>query len=448
MGVKLRWWKVPLILSTSHTVQHLFNRLIPPLIPVIAPVLDLPLWMSGIFISVYMFGMGFFQAPFGILSDRYDRRYLLSGGCIIMGSGYILFGGSVLFDSILSPLTVGEYTAPGIYLVMCAGMFFSGIGASVTHPVGYPLITMNVSSENKGMALGMWGSFSKIGDAAAPLLVAALLLVLAWNEVIFVIGILGISYGVLIYFILGSDVFDTLPAGHSSNQDDKDDNKDGNRINISNLDNRLFIYPMIVILAFFVTRMIATKGVDTFVPTYITEIYGFSYVLFGYEIRPNSVSNFFFSALFIIAAITQLITGRITDYYDHRFVLLVFLSISTISLSGLTLFTYPPIILFLLLLLVGAGLWGLNPARDALISEISPEEYEGRTFGYLWTSAELLGAAAPAIIGYVADIVGIQQSFGILAIATFLSGLSIGSLYSDRIYIKIDESELLTNFDT
>jgi MFS family permease len=90
------------------------------------------------------------------------------------------------------------------------------------------------------------------------------------------------------------------------------------------------------------------------------------------------------------------------------------------------------------LLVVGGGLWGLNPARDALISEISPPEREGRTFGYLWTVTQIIGAMSPLFIGLIADISGIQSSFRWLAVSTLLSALAVGLLFSKRVYLDAD----------
>jgi MFS family permease len=88
------------------------------------------------------------------------------------------------------------------------------------------------------------------------------------------------------------------------------------------------------------------------------------------------------------------------------------------------------------LFVIGAGIWGLNPARDMLISDITPADREGRTFGYLWTASSLTSALIPTIVGYIADAFGLRQSFGILAIGTFLAGGSILLLYSERIYVE------------
>ena len=97
--------------------------------------------------------------------------------------------------------------------------------------------------------------------------------------------------------------------------------------------------------------------------------------------------------------------------------------IATIGILTLAFFPLSPLWLLLVSLVIGIGLWGLNPARDILISQITPAKREGRTFGYLWTVTHLTGAAIPTIIGYIADIMGLRWSFGVLAIASLLATL-------------------------
>jgi MFS family permease len=93
-----------------------------------------------------------------------------------------------------------------------------------------------------------------------------------------------------------------------------------------------------------------------------------------------------------------------------------------------------PLALAVVVVVLGAGLYGVNPARDALISDLSPPEYEGRIFGYLFTATSLVGAAFPTVIGYLLEVLGMRQGFLMLAIGTILASGCIALLYSDRIY--------------
>lgn len=437
MSTRKHEWGFAGVLSLSHGAQHFFSRLIPPLIPIMAVQLQLPLWKLGLLITVYSLGSGFGQTPMGILSDKYDRRFLLPPGLGVLAGSYLLFGISPMVGPIVPELVGFGYVIEGSFLVMCLAMLIGGLGASVTHPTGYPLLNENMSENRHGKSLGMWGSAAKVGDAAAPATIAVLILVLVWNEILLVLGALGVLYAIVLFAVLSYDKYETLPPEHASKQVDGED-EDDESVSVWTGDMRIFVYPMLAVLLFFTTRMIATKGVNTFVPVFITDVYGYSFTYFGLDLAPESFANIYFSLLLLTAAIVQLGTGAITDLYDERKVLIGFLLLSTVALAVLSLVTLSPLALLLTLLVVGAGLWGLNPARDALISEISPPEREGRTFGYLWTVTQIIGAMSPLFIGLIADISGIQSSFRWLAVATFLSALAVGLLFSKRIYLDAD----------
>lgn len=433
MSTRRHEWAFAGVLSLSHAAQHFFSRLIPPLIPIMAVQLQLPLWKLGLLITVYSLGSGFGQTPIGILSDKYDRRFLLAPGIGVLAGSYILFGFSPTIGPALPELAAFGYVIEGSFLIMCLAMLIGGIGASVTHPTGYPLLSENISESRHGKSLGMWGSAAKLGDAAAPALIAVLILVLVWNEILLVLGALGVVYAVLLFAVLSRDAYDTLPPEHASKQSESDDAEES--VSVWDGDMRLFVYPMLVVLLFFTTRMVATKGVNTFVPAFITDVYGYSFTYFGLNLAPESFANVYFSLLLLTAAIVQLGTGTITDLYDERKVLIGFLLVSTVALAALSMLTLGPLSLLVVLLVVGGGLWGLNPARDALISEISPPEREGRTFGYLWTVTQIIGAMSPLFIGLISDVSGIQSSFRWLAVSTLLSALAVGLLFSKRVYL-------------
>jgi MFS family permease len=92
-------------------------------------------------------------------------------------------------------------------------------------------------------------------------------------------------------------------------------------------------------------------------------------------------------------------------------------------------------------------MWGLNPARDSLISEITPADREGRTFGYLWTGALVIGSASPVIVGYVGELAGLQQAFALLAGVTVLSAVPIALLLSPRVYRREPRGETVAKAD-
>lgn len=417
------------LISSLHAIQHVFYRLVPPLIPILAVDLDSPLWQLGLLVSVHMFVGGLFQAPFGELSDRIDRQYLAAPSIGAMATGYVIFAAAPTASSILPSIEVFGRSFTGTFQLMTLSMIVSGIGYSVVHPVGYPLISSNVSSDNKGKVLGMWGSASKIGDALASILVGGLLLIVSWRWILVLISACGYVYAVWLFVSLRNPQFDTQPSSRNKSDTSNELNR-----TLLNSDPRRFILPVLILLVFFFAILFAGNGLLAFAPAFVVEVYGFSYSFAGVTVRSESVANVYFALLLLSATISQLGTGALADRYDHRAVILLLLGVSTVCLLFLSLFVLTPITLLIVFVILGSCLFGVNPVRDALISDVTPQEYEGRTFGYVYTVALVGSSAFPTVIGYLGDIIGLRSSFRYLAAGTLLGILAVLALYSSRIY--------------
>ena len=447
-GLSRRELRFALVVSSAHFSQHVYYRVLPPLIPVLAVALAYPLWQLGLLISMYAIGMGVVQAPLGVLSDRMDRRALLPTGIVLTGAAYVLFAAAPTLGASIPSVAVGGNVFEGGFLVMSLAMLAVGVGLAVVHPTGYPMITDNVDATNKGKVLGVFGASSKLGDAAAPAVVAVAILLLAWEQIVVLFGVVGVAYGVVLYVVLGSDEFETRPAGTRS--DDHADTMAGDGEAVADPDRtvegsgksgaarsgrrRTFLYPMVAVYLFFITSMLSTRGLNTFLPAFVVAVYAYSFEVAGVHVGAESVASAYFSVLLLAGAAMQLVLGSVTDARDPRVVLLGCMALATAGMVVLATAPLHPALLVVVLVVLGTGLYGVNPARDALISDLSPPEYEGRTFGYVFTAVTLTGAPLPAAIGYLLDVVGMRDGFLLLAVGPLLAGGCVALLYSDRVY--------------
>jgi MFS family permease len=427
-----------LLIAVTRMTRNMLSGLLPPLIPILAVALEYPLWQLGLLVTVFTLGSGLGQAPFGYLSDQYDRRYILPTGISVAGGSYLLFAFAPAVGAAV-PGLAGLPFEP-TFLVMALAMLICGLATAVVHPTAYPMITENVRAENKGKVLGVFGSAAKFGDATTPLLIGALVLALVWGEMVLLVGLGGVAFGVGLFVLLGD--FETKPAeseasdGEATDEGTSEASDDSGEESVWASDNREYVYPMGVIYLFFITRGFAGRGVKTFVPAFVVGVYGYTVTLADVSLAAESVANFYFSAVLIVGATTQILLGWVLERYDARLALVGCMSMATVGILGLAFLSLSPLALLVVLLVVGAGIWGLNPARDMLISDITPAEREGRTFGYLWTANHLTGAAIPTVVGYMAEVYGLRESFGVLAVGTLLAALCITLLYSDRVYVE------------
>ena len=434
-----REWRFALMISAAHGMDHLLKRVFPPLVPIWAVAFGFPLWKLGIILGARSFGSAIGQAPMGHLSDRFDRRIILPAGIALMGVSFVAFAALPLLPALDSEVSIAGLSLSGQFLGMLLAMVAAGIGSSTLHPTGYPLISRNVTETRKGKVLGMWGSARAFGDGTAPAIVGVALLVAGWRPILVGFGLLGVVYAGYLYVVLGG--FETRPPDRAETGPETTDDAPG----LLWGDRRRYVYPMLAVFAAFVLQIVATTGVNVFLPEFITSEYSYSLSLAGLTVTPASTASFYYSALLLTAGVVQLGTGELVDRYDHRKVLVGFLAVGALVLLVLAMGAFSPLALFGVLLLLGASLWGLNPARDAIVSNIAPAAHEGRTFGYLWTGALLLASASPAVVGYIGDVAGLRQAFTVLAGIVFLSVIPVALLLSDRVYLDTGTADATTS---
>jgi len=433
-----REWRFALTISVAHGVDHLLKRVFPPLVPIWAVAFGFPLWKLGIILGARSFGSAIGQAPMGHLSDRFDRRVILPAGIALMGVSFVAFAALPLLPALDSELSIAGLSLSGQFLGMLLAMVAAGIGSSTLHPTGYPLISRNVTEARKGKVLGMWGSARAFGDGTAPALVGVALLLTGWRPILVGFGLLGVAYAGYLYVVLGG--FETRPPDRAETGSGTTDDAPA----LLRADRRRYVYPMLAVFVAFVLQIVATTGVNVFLPEFITSEYSYSLSLAGLTVTPASTASFYYSALLLTAGVVQLGTGELVDRYDHRKVLVGFLAVGALVLLVLATGSFSPLALVAVLLLLGASLWGLNPARDAIVSDIAPAAHEGRTFGYLWTGALLLASASPAVVGYIGDVAGLRRAFAVLAGIVSLSVIPVALLLSERVYLDTGTADTTT----
>ena len=429
-GLTRKELRFSILISTSHFSQHVYNRILPPLIPILAVALRYPLWQLGLLLTIFQIGGGVSQAPMGVLSDRVDRRYLLPTGIIVAGAAYSTFAFAGVLGEPLPAVTVFGTTFAGDFIVMSLAMLLAGVGIAVVHPVGYPMITDNVRDGSKGKVLGYFGASSKLGDAVTPAAIAGLVLVLAWQEIVLLLGVGGILYGIALFGALHGDTFETVPSGQRSEDTDEPSES------IGETDRRTYLYPLTVIYVFFISSIWTSRGISAFFPTFLVAVYSYSAEVMGVQLGPESVANVYFALLLFAGAVMQVYLGGLTDTYDPRLVLLGCMGLATVGIIVLAVVPLTPMFLLIVVIILGTGLYGNNPPRDALISNISPSDREGRTFGYIFTAAVLTAAPFPTAIGYLLETVGMREGYLVLGIGSVLAGAAIMLLYSERVYLR------------
>lgn len=179
--------------AASHNMVHLFEGVLPPLIPILLSEFGTDYFHLGMVVTIFSYGFGLGALPAGYLSDRFGPKRLI----IIY-----LLGAGVLFTGIFTVNTLLVYG-----VIMCViGMF-----CSLYHPAANTLIARTFAQ--KGRAFAINGIVGSLGVAMAPALSAWLGSAFGWKTPHVVYGLMGIALGWYGFRIRGRKYGPPIPVG-------------------------------------------------------------------------------------------------------------------------------------------------------------------------------------------------------------------------------------------
>jgi FSR family fosmidomycin resistance protein-like MFS transporter len=158
------------------------------------------------------------------------------------------------------------------------------------------------------------------------------------------------------------------------------------------------------------------RGVELFLPTFLTKNRGFS----G---QAAAVTNSF---VLLVGVLGQIVGGRASDRYGPTKVItaasvgiltsMLFLLMLHLGMVGVTIF----------IILYGIALYGHQPAMTALLGRVAPNNLMGTAYGVMFFFAFGLGSISTSIAGYLADTFSLYIAFWIMAL--FAGGILIIAL--------------------
>src|SRR5579885_726020 len=172
--------RVNLLISMGHFLSHFYSLCLPPLFIVWQREFGISfaeLGLAPVVMSVMAAGL---QTPYGFLVDRYGARPFLIGGTLVM-----------------SLSVAGMAFAPSYGWILALATA-SGVGNAVFHPCDYAILTGSISKERIGRAFALHSFTGNVGFAAAPPVVAGLMLFMGWRGALLLLGLLGIPVVLLV----------------------------------------------------------------------------------------------------------------------------------------------------------------------------------------------------------------------------------------------------------
>jgi MFS transporter, FSR family, fosmidomycin resistance protein len=378
------------VVSIGHALTHWYPATFYLLLPLIGSELGLSYSQIGSILACQYAAGAIANVPGGVFVDTVGRKGLLMALSLFwIGFPYLVMGLSHAYWMLLA----------------CATLV--GVGNNLWHPTAISWLA-NRFPDRKGLVMAFHGMGANVGDAAAPLVVGALLAVYSWRTVVLMNVIPGIVMSVLILLYIGR-IHNAERAG-----------TEGKAVLMSGtqrlrslamlLQNRALV-TLAVGSAF---RSMTQGALLTFLPVYLAREMGYSLFWIG-------------GCMFVLQAtgfIAAPIAGHLSDRLGRRQII-----ISSMSMTGV-------VILFmavaggtswfvLLVALLGFFLYAVRAVLQAWLLDATPRGMGGSAIGLLFGTQAVGQALGPVSAGIVADYFGIMAAFYFLAGTIIFANLMI-----------------------
>jgi MFS family permease len=352
----------------SHPLVHLFEGVLPPLIPLLIADFGTDYFHLGIVVSVFSYAFGIGSLPAGFLADKLGPRRLMT---------FFLFGSGLLSSLVFFIPTLLTY---GII------MGFIGLFCSIYHPASNTLISQSV--REKGKAFGIHGIAGSLGVAFVPVLSAWLGSNMGWRAPHVIFGLMGIAAGIFSFSVPAKSAFTPETRGA--------DKKTSARISY---------FTLIIFYSSAAALGLTYKGIMTFLPAYMGEKIHFGFI----TLNKVTLGGIVATLALVSGAVGQYIGGRLTDRFRPE-------SIYAGAIIAGTLFVFIMAKSTGLILIVSAVFYAFfyfstQPMQNFMLSNYLPKQRHGIGFGIHFFVTFGIGSTAAAVSGYLADNYGLESVF-------------------------------------
>lgn len=356
-------------LTTGHMVNDFYAMVLPPLIPALIPVFGLNYFQIGLLSFCFYILSGVLQPTVGFWSDKYAiRKKVIIAGFLINGLGFIAIG-----------------LAPTYALVLLASLL-CGLGAATFHPQSTNFLS-RAFPHSKGRAMGIHGWGGSIGNFLAPLTVAALISWVGWRHGVMWLVIPGLGVAVLLWRLL--DEPEDVQVGHFGKGLSKE---------------------LLLVSFTFALLSMVLRGFLTFLPTFLVE-----------QGSTLAQAGFFTSLMLFVGLVSQPLGGAVYDRVGGRTIFFICAVATGIALWAFTRSTGPMVVVWTVV--IGFFVAALFPVSLAMGSDVAKGNQVGLSVGVVFGLSSTLSAFTPALLGYVADRVGLSNAFSLLIVFAFLGAL-------------------------
>jgi predicted MFS family arabinose efflux permease len=167
--------------NASHGVNHFQNQMMTMLWPSIMAELGMSYMQVGVLSAICSALNSICQGAYGLLTPFLSR-------CKVLGFGNL----GIALGTLMSGLA-------GSYPMLIVARGVAALGSSAQHPVGYSILA-SYFPHNRGAMMAMNTSASHVGTLIATPLATALLLIMGWRQIFFVVTLVSVMMGLVYFF--------------------------------------------------------------------------------------------------------------------------------------------------------------------------------------------------------------------------------------------------------
>lgn len=377
----------------AHTLQHAYQQGFYVILPEIYVSLGLTPIAAGALETVRRVTGGVASMGGGFLLDRYqDKRIpVLYLSLLSMGLGYVLIG-----------------LAPS-YLVILAAVALAGAAASVWHPAALGLLSRTFP-HRRGFVVSLHRSAGSVGDVAGPLLVGALLVVAAWETVLYGALPLALLFALALWVMLRR-----APAW-AARAKATEPRAIGEHVR--SLAAVLRSKSLVMLLLVAGLNGLGQGGLLLWLGLYLRETQDMGSVGIGVHI-----------ALLTAAGIVAgPVIGLTSDRVGRKPVIVGVLAVKA-AVAALLALTGSGLLFSALVATIGAVMFGVNSLVQAAALDLADGRgLEGSMIGLLWGSNAIFVGASPLIVGALIEGIGWGVLFWYVAAANLVATLAAFAL--------------------
>jgi len=379
--------------NVSHGVNHFQNQMMAMLYPSIMAELGMSYMQVGVMSAICSALNSVCQGTYGFITPFVSR-------CKVLGFGN--FG--IALGTLLSGLA-------GSYPMLVMARAVASVGSSAQHPVGYSILA-SYFPKNRAAVMALNTSASNIGTLVATPLATAMLLVMGWRSIFFIVTFASLIMGLVYFFFRDYGAPNRTGSGKARLAQGFGSYR---RV----LKNRNMV---LIALVFMVGGAGREGGVNQiyFAP-HLANDFGYSALLIGIMMTAISIGSI----------VGPIFFGWLSDRLSRTRMLQVSLGLSCVGSLWVAHLGPGEVVLFISLLLYSAVTSSRGTQTQAIVADSVTDADRDAAFSMYFLLGFISQPFWVLVTGYLMDTSGFTTALTLLS-ATYIVGICILSFVKDE----------------